>query len=70
MVERILIVGSGSIGQRHLRLARELCCDADIRVLRRRSSELLSEAANGSFSTLVQALAFAPQIAVVANPAT
>ena len=34
LINRILIVGHGSIGKRHLRLARNLFPDADIRVLR------------------------------------
>ncbi len=70
MINRILIVGLGSIGKRHLRLARELLPDADIRVLRHKASNEMHEYSNGSFSSIEESIAFAPQIAVIASPAT
>ena len=69
MINRILIVGLGSIGKRHLRLARELLPNADIRVLRHQATSEIPEFSNGCFSSIDQAIAFAPQIAVIANPA-
>jgi predicted dehydrogenase len=69
IIERILIVGLGSIGKRHLRLARELLPAADIRVLRHQACEETPEFANGCFSSIDQAIEFAPQIAVIAGPA-
>ena len=69
MISRVLIVGLGSIGQRHLRLARKLLPDADIRVLRRQATSEVPEYSNGCFSRIDEAIAFAPQIAVIANPA-
>lgn len=69
-INRILIVGLGSIGQRHLRLARELFPKADIRVLRHKPGNSVPDISNGSFTHLDDAIAFAPQIAVVASPAT
>jgi predicted dehydrogenase len=68
-VERILIVGLGSIGQRHLRLARQLLPDADIRVLRHRHVDGTPEYANSTFFDLHDALVFRPQLAVIASPA-
>ena len=68
-MERILIVGLGSIGQRHLRLARQFFPNADIRVLRHRLVEGKPEFANGTFFNLNEALVFRPQLAVIANPA-
>ena len=70
MISRVLIVGLGSIGKRHLRLARELLPDADIRVLRHQECISIPEHANGCFSSLKQALDFAPQLAVIASPST
>lgn len=70
LVNRVLIVGLGSIGKRHLRLARELLPDADIRVLRHQECTSIPEHANGCFSSLKQALDFAPQLAVIASPST
>lgn len=69
MIERVLVVGLGSIGRLHLRLARELLPDADIRILCRTPIEKMPELANGCFYVLDQALAFAPHIAILANPA-
>lgn len=68
-VSRVLVVGLGSIGKLHLRLAREFLPHAEIRVLRREEGALPPEQANGCFSRMDQAIAFRPQIAVIANPA-
>ena len=70
MLNRILIVGLGSIGKRHLRLARELLPNADIRVLRHQATNEVHEYSNGSFSSIEESIAFAPKIAVIASPAT
>lgn len=70
LINRVLIVGLGSIGKRHLRLARELLPDADIRVLRHQACASIPENANGCFSSLEQAIDFSPQLAVIASPAT
>jgi len=70
LINRILIVGLGSIGKRHLRLARELLPNADIRVLRHQATNEVHEYSNGSFSSIEESIAFAPQIAVIASPAT
>jgi len=69
MIDRLIIVGYGSIGKRHLRIAREILPDADIRVLRHQQSSEEIEDSNGLFSCLCDALAFKPQAAIVANPA-
>ena len=69
MINRVLIVGLGSIGKRHLRLARELLPNADIRVLRHQVCDSVPEYANGCFSSLELAVDFAPQLAVIASPA-
>ena len=69
MITRILIVGLGSIGKRHLMLARKLLPFADIRVLRRHLTNEVPNYSNGCFSQINEVIAFAPQIAVIANPA-
>ncbi|MBV5341807.1 MAG: Gfo/Idh/MocA family oxidoreductase [Deltaproteobacteria bacterium] len=69
LINRILIVGIGSIGKRHLRIARELFPDANIRVLRHQECLSIPEYADGCFSIIEQAVEFLPQIAVIANPA-
>jgi predicted dehydrogenase len=70
VISRVLIVGLGSIGKRHLRLARKLLPNADIRVLRHQACNSVPVRSNGCLSSLKQAIDFAPQIAVIANPAT
>lgn len=70
MINRILIVGLGSIGKRHLRLARELLPNADIRVLRHQATNEVPEYSNGSFFSIEESIDFSPQIAVIACPAT
>jgi len=70
MIERILIVGLGSIGKRHLRIARGQNPNADIRVLRHQKCSYIPEYSSGCFSTTEEALVFKPQLAVIANPAT
>jgi predicted dehydrogenase len=69
LISRILIVGLGSIGRRHLRLARALLPNADIRILRHQAGSAVPDSANGSFSRIDEAIAFAPQTAVIASPA-
>lgn len=70
LINRILIVGSGSIGILHLQLARESFPDAEILILSHRPhSENLPEA-NGRVYTISEALSFKPQLAVIANPAS
>ena len=70
MIKRILIVGLGSIGLRHLRLARKLLPTAEIAVLRHKIESIVPDGADCVFSKLAEALLFAPTIAVIANPAT
>ena len=68
MIERALVVGLGSIGQRHLALLRKRLPQAQLMVLRRSCDGTTAEA---DFCTtlLDEAVGFSPQIAIVANPA-
>ena len=70
LINRILIVSLGSIGQKHLRIARKLVPNADIRVLRHTDSNKIPQYANGCFSSIEEAIIFAPQIAIVASPSS
>ena len=69
MISRILIVGLGSIGRRHLRLARQLFPKADIRILRHKSDSKVPEFSNGYLASIDEAVRFKPFLAVIANPA-
>jgi predicted dehydrogenase len=67
--EKILIIGLGSIGKRHLSIARGKYPDAQIKVLR--SKKVSTEYAENNFLySLEDAINFDPQIVVVANPAS
>jgi predicted dehydrogenase len=67
MIERILIVGFGSIGQRHLRVIKECCPRANFAVLNRSVKSNLE--GHTYFATIENALAFKPQVAIIATPA-
>jgi predicted dehydrogenase len=69
MIDKILIVGLGSIGKRHLRLVRECMPNADIRVLRRRIHLEKINFADGCFDSLQDACDFQPVVSFIANPA-
>ena len=68
MINRILIVGYGSIGKKHLSIARTMMPKSDIRILRHKVTKYQPRFSNGTFSDIDQALKFKPQIAVIANP--
>jgi predicted dehydrogenase len=70
LINRVLILGLGSIGKRHLRIARELLPNADIRVLRHQTVDEVPNYSNGCFSSIEEAITFTPQIAVIASPAS
>jgi len=71
MLERLLIVGLGSIGRRHARLARDLVPNLQIVALRHRDRPDAGEPGiDHCVSSLAEALRFCPQAAVVANPAS
>ena len=69
MIERILIVALGSIGKRHLKIARELLPSADIRILRHQNSNEVPKYSNGCVFSIEEVLKFSPQIAIIASPA-
>lgn len=70
---RYLIVSLGSIGRRHLRNLRALRPDAHIAVLRQHTSvetDVAPEGADQQFTTMEQALAYRPDAAIIAGPAS
>jgi predicted dehydrogenase len=69
MIKRLLIVGYGSIGKRHLRIMRDRLPQADIRVLHHRSCAEIHEFSDGCYSNLKEASDFLPEVAIIANPA-
>jgi predicted dehydrogenase len=69
MIKRILIVGYGSIGKRHLSNIRGLLPNVDIRVLANRSFKETPEFADGLYNKIEEACKFNPEAAIIANPA-
>lgn len=67
-IKKILIIGFGSIAQRHYQIAKNKYPEADIKILRS-SRKKASELKNTFFKTK-DALNFDPQLVVVANPAS
>jgi predicted dehydrogenase len=72
LLSRVLICGLGSIGRRHLRLLRQYWPSLNIAVLRSGFGPACheSELANQVFKSLDDALAWNPEAAVIASPAT
>jgi len=69
LINRILIVGLGSMGLKHLKIARDLFPNAKILVLRHRQTEIIPDYADDCISLIEEAIFFAPQIAIICNPA-
>lgn len=71
MLERLLIVGLGSIGMRHAKLVRELSPNIRIMALRHRiSHDVQNTGIDQCVTSLGEALNFCPQAVVIANPAS
>jgi predicted dehydrogenase len=69
LIDRVLIVGLGSAGHRHLKIARDLIPNADIRVYRHQTSSEIPKLANGLFIDIQEAINFSPHLAVISSPA-
>ena len=69
ILERVLIVGSGSIGRRHADVFRTILPHADVLVVSARRAKRLVTEKGKKFRGIFEALEFSPQIAVLANPA-
>ena len=71
MLERLLVVGLGSIGRRHARIVREMFPDVEIVALRhRKHTEPVPLSISRCVLRLEEALEFNPQAAVITNPAS
>jgi predicted dehydrogenase len=70
MIDKILIVGQGSIGNRHTEISRMIFPNADIRVLTKTKSSKISKYANSSIADRSEVKIFKPQIAIICNPSS
>ena len=70
-VERLLVVGLGSIGQRHARVAHRVRPGIQVAAWRhRRTDDPLPAGVSGAVWSIDEAIAFKPHAAIVASPAT
>lgn len=70
MIERALVVGLGSIGQRHARVLRGIVPGVEITALRHQPSDTPPPAGiDHSVTSFADAMARRPQVAVIAGPA-
>ena len=70
MFSRLLIVGLGSIGNRHKELVHRLFPNAEVEVLRLRDKTQLVDLDSKSLTTIQDAKEFSPEIAVLCTPST
>ena len=68
MINKILIVGQGSIGIRHLSIIKELMPECDVRTFSKHIQSSNTKVKN--FKNLKDALSFNPDAAVIANPSS
>ena len=68
MIEKVLIVGFGSIGKRHFEIAKEIFPLAEFGLFRSGKNNTTSTEISVNFENLSQALEFKPDITVLANP--
>ena len=69
-IDRLLIVGGGSMGKRHYRMAKELLPNAEIRLLTRYKNSKNSFISIENQIDLEEAIFFKPQATILANPAS
>jgi predicted dehydrogenase len=65
---KIVIIGLGSIGARHLKILRQIIPNAEIKVLRHIDIKEVPHFSNGNLYSLDEVLKFNPKIAVIATP--
>jgi len=71
MIKRVLIVGLGSMGRRHVRLLQEVIPRIEITVLRHKKCQDLSDLGiKNCVTNINEALEHKPQAAIISNPAS
>ena len=69
-INRILIVGLGSVGTRHLKYLRSMFPKVDIRALTSKSLNKIKYDLNGTLNDIDEAIKFNPDFAVIASPSS
>lgn len=70
IITKVLIVGYGSIGKRHLQIVREHSPSVIIKIFRHKQTNEVPLFSDGNLFSIDQIRDFAPQVAIVANPAS
>jgi len=68
-IERVLVIGYGSIGKRHLSIVRKNSSNVQIMIFHHARSSQIPEMADSVTSSITDVLDFNPDVAIVANPA-
>jgi len=68
--KRILIIGYGSMGQKHHSVIKKLLPHAEVKILRRVNSAIDKNIFKNCIYSYEEAVSFRPQITVIANPAS
>jgi predicted dehydrogenase len=69
IINRIVIIGLGSIGKRHLGLVQTINPSTEIRILTNTERKSFSDSSELIYSNIDEVLKFHPQVAIIANPA-
>ena len=69
-VKKILLIGLGSIGQRHARLLKESFPEIDLVALTSKNNLQLESTIDHFVENLEEAIALNPQAAIICNPAS
>lgn len=70
MIDKLLVVGHGNAGKRHLKIAKSLLPNSKICVMRHLDASSIPQHADLCTNSLSEALSFSPQAAVIANPSS
>lgn len=70
MIERIIIVGLGSISSKHIKVIEKLLPNVEVKFLRLRLKGEILLKADDYFTKISDAIAFNPDIALICNPAS
>ena len=67
-IEKVIIVGLGSIGSKHLSILRKLLPNSVIKVMHHNKSKKSPSESDGYIKNISEAIIFSPQLVVISNP--
>ena len=69
IINKVLIVGLGSIGKKHLNIIKRLLPNAVLGIKRHKENNIVSKSNIKNFLSTIEMLEFQPNISVLTNPA-